>query len=249
MTAEKKPAAPGSTAGHQQQHQTTTPDAGAIVAGQPDGGKLALVIRKDEARIDSRELARRLGNKHRPVMALIDKYRDTLANHGKVIFQKAPSSDSRTGQRERYALLNEDQAFLLLNLSRNTPRVVAMKSMLVAAFGEARRAALMRGAEYLPTYHALHQQIHALAAGSPNERFVHINLNKLVNQTAGIEAGQRSSASLPQQAMLTVAQAVAAQAMRTAPDHHVGYQQVKTALVELSRVTFIEGNQHGEASQ
>lgn len=49
MTAEKKPAAPGSTAGHQQQHQTTTPDAGAIVAGQPDGGKLKLSPRQARA--------------------------------------------------------------------------------------------------------------------------------------------------------------------------------------------------------
>ena len=49
MTDEKKPAAPGSTAGHQQQHQTTTPDAGAIVAGQPDGGKLKLSPRQARA--------------------------------------------------------------------------------------------------------------------------------------------------------------------------------------------------------
>lgn len=46
MKGEKKPAAPGSTAGQQQQHQTTTPDAGAIVAGQPDGGKLKLSPRQ-----------------------------------------------------------------------------------------------------------------------------------------------------------------------------------------------------------
>lgn len=46
MTGEKKPAAPGSTAGHQHQHQATTPDAGQIVAGQPDGGKLALSPRQ-----------------------------------------------------------------------------------------------------------------------------------------------------------------------------------------------------------
>ena len=45
MKGEKKPAAPGSTAG-QQRHQTTTPDAGAIVAGQPDGGKLKLSPRQ-----------------------------------------------------------------------------------------------------------------------------------------------------------------------------------------------------------
>lgn len=248
MADKKKPAAPGSTAGPQQ-HQTTTTDAGEIVLQQPNGSKLALVIRKDGARIDSRELAHRLGNKHRPVMALIDKYRDTLAKHGKLFFQKAPSSDSRTGQRERHALLNEDQAFLLLNLSRNTPRVVDMKSLLVQAFGEARRAAQMRGTEYLPSYHALHDAIHAHVSGSPHEWRTHVNLNKLVNKTVGIESGQRASVTLPQQSLLTVAQAVAAQAMRAAPDHHAGFQQAKAALVELSRLTFIEGTKRGEASR
>ena len=49
MKGEKKPAAPGSTAGQQQQHQTTTPDAGAIVAGQDDGGKLKLSPRQAQA--------------------------------------------------------------------------------------------------------------------------------------------------------------------------------------------------------
>lgn len=46
MKGEKKPAARGNAAGQQQQHQTTTPDAGAIVAGQPDGGKLKLSPRQ-----------------------------------------------------------------------------------------------------------------------------------------------------------------------------------------------------------
>ena len=45
MKGEKKPAARGNAAG-QQRHQTTTPDAGAIVAGQPDGGKLKLSPRQ-----------------------------------------------------------------------------------------------------------------------------------------------------------------------------------------------------------
>lgn len=242
MTDEKKPAAPGSTAGHQQQHQTTTPDAGAIVAGQPDGGKLALVIRKDEPRIDSRLLAERLKKKrHQDLFELVKRYEVKLLALGKVLFQTGASAGSRTGQRERFALLNEDQALFVLTLSRNTPTVVDLKLRLVQAFGEARRAAQMRGAEYLPSYHALHQQIHALAAGTPNERFVHMNVNKLINQAAGIEAGQRSSATIPQQSMLTVAQAVAAQAMKRAPNHRAGFQQAKTALVELSRAALIEG--------
>ncbi|PRD66958.1 hypothetical protein C6P64_02180 [Malikia granosa] len=98
----------------------------------------------------------------------------------------------------------------------------------------------MRGAEYLPTYHALHDAIHARAAGSPNEKFVHLNVNRLVNKVAGIEAGQRASATVPAQSMLIVAQAIAAKAMQQAPNHRAGFQQAKTALVELSRVALLE---------
>lgn len=233
----KKPAAPGSTAGSQQ-HQTTTTDANQIVPQQHDGGKLALVQGKDEPRIDSRLLAQHFGRPHQSLFEMVKDYRADFEKLGLLRFQ---TGKAKGGRPERFALLTEDQSYLLLAYSRNTAKARALKVKLVQAFAEARRAAQMRGAEYLPSYHALHQQIHALAAGTPNERFVHINLNRLVNKTVGIGSGQRSSASLPEQAMLTVAQAVAAQAMRTAPDHHAGFQQAKTALVELSRVTLIEG--------
>lgn len=242
MTDEKKPAAPGSTAGHQQQHQTTTPDAGAIVAGQTDGGKLKLVTCKDEARIDSRLLAEHFGKDHHDVFELVKNYRADFEQMGVVRFQtEKPLSGSKGGRPERFALLSEDQAYLLLTFTRNTAKARALKVKLVQAFGEARRAAQMRGTEYLPSYHALHDAIHARAAGSPNERFVHINLNKAINRAAGIEAGQRSAVTVPQQSLLTVAQAIAAKAMHQAPDHHAGFQQAKAALVELSRAALIEG--------
>lgn len=151
---------------------------------------LALVPTKAEPRVDSRLLAQHLDNQHRPTMALIEKHLERFETFGKVIFQKAPSTDSRTGQRERYACLNEDQALFLLTLRRNTERVVELKLRLIKAFGEARRAAAVRKTEYLPSYHAMQERIHALAEGSPNERFIHMNVAKLVNKVAGIEAGQ-----------------------------------------------------------
>ena len=80
----------------------------------------------------------------------------------------------------KFALLNEDQAYLLLTYSRNTARVRELKVRLVKAFRDARIAADTRKGEYLPTYHRLHDDIHALASGSPNERHVHGNINKLV---------------------------------------------------------------------
>ena len=151
------------------------------------------------------------------------------------------------GNAERYALLNENQTYLLLNLSRNTEVVVALKSKLITAFSAARRVSDQRQTEYLPTYHRLRDTIHQLAGQSPNEKFVHINFNKLVNKTAGLEAGQRPKAGLLQQAMLTVAQDVATQAMQGATDHHDGYQLAKRSLSALAAVVNVQqlATQHG----
>jgi len=203
---------------------------------QPVSSDLALKTFKQESRVDSRLLAVHLGNQHKPVMALIEKYAESFVPFGKVLFERAPSTDSLTGQRERFALLNKDQAFFLLSLSRNNARVVGLKVKLIQAFSEARRATEQRHTEYLPTYRQLHAVIHQLVSDSANEKFVHINLNKLVNKTAGVEPGQRSSAALPQQALLIVAQTVAARAMQGAADHHDGYQLAKRSLGALAAV-------------
>ena len=216
-------------------------------AAQPVLPALALTTHKNDARVDSRLLANHLGNQHRPVMVLIEKYGDSFSSFGKVLFEKASSLDSLTGQRERFALLNEDQAFFLLTMSRNSDHVVDLKVKLIQAFSEARRAADQRQTEYLPTYHRLRDTIHQLAGRSPNEKFVHINFNKLVNKTAGLEAGQRPKAGLSQQAMLIVAQDVATQAMQGATDHHDGYQLAKRSLLALAAATNVPrlAMQHG----
>ena len=200
-----------------------------------------------EPRVDSRLLAIHLSNQHRQVMVLINRYAEPFATFGKVLFQKASSAVSITGQRERFALLNEDQAFFLLTMSRNSDHVVDLKVKLIQAFSEARRVADQRQTEYKPSYHRLHDAIHQLAGQSPNEKFVHINFNKLVNKTAGLEAGQRPKAGLSQQSMLIVAQAVAIQAMQGATDHHDGYQLAKRSLSALAALMNVQllSLQHG----
>lgn len=191
---------------------------------------IAVVARKDEARVDSRLLAQHLGNQHENVMRLLRDYRTDFELLGILRFQTGEITGR--GQPAKFAFLNEDQAYLLLAYSRNTAKVRALKVKLVLAFREARRAAELH-AEYLPTYHALHDQVHALAGGSPNERFAHINFNKLVNKAAGAESGQRASLDVPSKAMLIAAQHIAAQAMQGAEDHHDGYAKAKAALAPL----------------
>ena len=234
-TPKRKPTGAATTAGVKISTKHT--HAGIVTQS---AGELALVTTKAEARIDSKRLARQLNTNHHNTLALIVKHKPDFEQFGKVLFQTEPLPDSRTGQKEKFALLNEDQSFLLLTYSRNTARVRGLKVKLVKAFGEARRAADMRQADYLPVYHALHDQIKTLAAGSPSERFMHINCNKALNKFAGLAAGQRPGAPLPTQALMIVGQVMMTQALQTAPNPIDGFQRAKASLLALTACTMLE---------
>ena len=218
---------------------------------QPISSDLALTCHEQEWLVDSRLLAIHLGNQHRHVMVTIKKYADKFnginpSHH--MIFKNACGERSQGGgTQERYALLNENHTYFLLALSSNTARVFFLKVKLVQAFSEARRVADLRQTEYKPSYHRLHDAVQQLVGQSPNEKFVHINFNKLVNKTAGLEAGQRLKACLSQQAMLIVAQTVATQAVQGATDHHDGYQLAMRSLSALAAVMNVQrlGLQYG----
>lgn len=199
---------------------------------------LALVPTKAEPRVDSRLLAKHLGGNHANILELVTDYRADFEQLGVVRFQtEKPMPGSKGGRPERFALLNEDQAYLLLTYRRNTAKVRAIKVQLVKAFAQARRAAAVRKTEYLPSYHAMQERIHALAEGSPNERFIHMNVAKLVNKVAGIEAGQRPDAPLPIQSVLAVAHMMAAAALQEATDRHQIQGRVTVALAPLASLT------------
>ncbi len=197
-----------------------------------NGGVVKLIADNVQARVDTRLLAKHLGGRHQSMFELVKGHRSDFEELGLLRFQTGEIRGR--GQPEKFALLNEDQCYLLLTFSRNTAKVRHLKVRLVKAFRDARRAAEHRQTEYLPTYHALHDQIQVLAAESSNPQFVHMNVNKLINSVAGLDAGQRRGLDLPQQSMVVVAQAVAARALRGAVDHHVGYRRAKEALQVLS---------------
>jgi phage regulator Rha-like protein len=179
-------------------------------------------------------LAKHLGNKHKAVFELLMKHKADFERLGKLPFETGALP---SGQREKYGTLNEDHCYLMLTFSRNTAIVRDLKVKMVRAFGEARKVRELHQTEYLPAYHALHDRIKELANGSPNERFIHMNANRLVNKVSGIEAGQRAGANLPTQSLLIVAQMMAAQAMQSAPDHHVAYALAKDAMKPLLSLT------------
>ena len=207
---------------------TNTTKVGASV---PENFELTLV--KNERRADTRLLAKHLGNQHKNVFELVKKYKADFEHLGKVTFQ---TEALPSGQLEKFALLNEDQAYLLLTYSRNSAKVRALKVKMVKAFAEARHAAEVRQVEYLPAYHQLHDAIKVAANGSPNERFIHMNANKALNQLAGVESGQRAGAGSLQQSILAVGSALAAQALQNATDGHGLHKRIKAALEPLTGI-------------
>ena len=209
-------------------HISNTTKVGASV---PDTFELTLV--KNERRADTRLLAKHLGNQHKNVFELVKNYKADFEQLAKVTFQ---TEALPSGQLEKFALLNEDQAYLLLTYSRNTTKVRALKVKMVKAFAEVRRAAEVRQVEYLPAYHQLHDAIKVAANGSPNERFIHMNANKALNQLAGVESGQRAGAGSLQQSILAVGSALAAQALQNATDGHGLHKRIKSALEPLTGI-------------
>lgn len=206
-----------------------------------DDAELIPVYVKNEPRIDSRVLAKHLGIQHESVAKLLTAYGDDFRELGVFRFQIGkPPAGPMGGRPEKYALLNEDQAYLLLAYSRNTKKVRALKVGLVKAFREARQSLGLTHTEYLPAYHALHDEIHAKAAQSPNEKFVHINVNKLVNKAVGIGSGQRGGLNVPSRSMLIVAQNLAQTAMNNAADHREGYALARDALNRLGAVLSLD---------
>lgn len=195
---------------------------------------IILTEHKGEARVDTRLLAEEMGLQHQSVYEQVKDFKSDFEQLGVLRFETGKPG-AKGGRPEQFALLNEDQAYLLLTFSRNTRTVRALKVKLVLAFKEARAGRVAADIEYLPGYHALHDKLHDLAAGSSNERFVHMNVNKLINKTVGIEAGQRDVIATPSKAAVIVAQQVAAAALGSANDHHDGYEKAKAALGTLGK--------------
>jgi len=99
-----------------------------------------------EPTADSRDLAVALGNTHRPLFALILKYLPKFQEFGVVRFEKAVGARTQGGGNpERYALLNENQSYLLLTMARNNKRTVELKTRLVHEFARARNGLLQMG--------------------------------------------------------------------------------------------------------
>lgn len=103
---------------------------------------ITLIHNDGEARVDSRLLAEHLEVAHKATFQLLTSYKQDFEELGLLPFQmEKPAKGTQGGRPQRYALLSEDQAYLLLSYSKNTPKVRQLKLSLVKAFKSAREQA------------------------------------------------------------------------------------------------------------
>ncbi|HEY8160109.1 MAG TPA: Rha family transcriptional regulator [Methylobacter sp.] len=204
---------------------------------------ISLTEKKHEARVDSRVLAEHLGIQPKNALALIDANKPEFEEFGRVAFETRTLETNGGKQKQRIALLNEDQAYFLLTLTRNTERTKRLKVELVKAFSRFRQHQQLTG-DYLPFYHELHDNVKALSAmahqngSTTDESLFHSNFNKLINKAFGLDAGQRSSLPPHLRAKVTASNVIAAdliqQCIAANLDHKTTFQRVKQAVLALA---------------
>jgi len=93
------------------------------------------------------QIALGLGIQHKSIIQLVRSYKSDFSEFGLVTFEMSNSAfemgnweyrQSTRGRHTEYAVLNEQQATLLLTYMRNSPVVRQFKKALVKAFFEAR---------------------------------------------------------------------------------------------------------------
>ena len=191
-------------------------------------------------------LADNLGIQHKNTLALIDANKQEFEEFGRLAFETRKGEPLQHGgfaKATRIALLNEDQSYFLLTLTRNTKRTKHLKVELVKAFSRFRKHQQSE-ADYLPYYHELHDNIKTLAdrahqnGSLADERLFHSNFNRVINKAFGLEAGQRPNLPPKLRAKITAANVIAGdivqQCITAGLDHKTTYLKVKQAVLALA---------------
>ncbi len=133
---------------------------------------ISLVVIDQEPRVDSRLIASQIGVEHKNTRSLIEQYQTAIENFGQLPFETEVGKRRQGGGNpEKFYLLNEDQAYLLLTLTRNTDQAVELKIRLVRAFGEQRRAIAISLPAVTPTLPVMESSL-VLACGATPIRFL-----------------------------------------------------------------------------
>ena len=157
----------------------------------------------------SKVIAEMTGIEHRKIKSAIRKYQKDMEGFGVLASYRAETQGNKEGGRKAVGYkLNEEQAFFLMTLLKNTPVVVQFKKELVRQFyamkSELTKRAIAREARK-PTRRELTDVIRDCVPDSPHKNRVYKNYTDLAYVSAlGKTAAQlRVERDAPSQANLT----------------------------------------------
>lgn len=163
--------------------------------------EITIVQSGGELRADSRTFVSKLDVRHRQLMENIRKYEPQFLELGRLPFETETLQTAGGPQQTSYALLNEDQAYFLLTLSRNSEAVVAAKLALVKAFRQARGHIAKTETARIEGKKARSEETAAIAElvqyatdhGSESAKMYYVSITKMTNKLLGLESGKRDS--------------------------------------------------------
>lgn len=99
---------------------------------------------EESLRVSTIDFAEGLGIQHKNLLETIATHKQAIEDDFGLIAFETRKVEGK-GRPERFAELTEEQALFIGTLSRNSPRVVSFKAVLVRSFSEARKRLLALG--------------------------------------------------------------------------------------------------------
>ena len=195
-----------------------------------------------ELRADSRTFSPKMGIRHRQLLDNIRKYQRRFEELGLLPFQtEAVKEEGERGvKHHQYVLLNEDQAYFLLTLSRNTDEVVDAKLALVKAFRNARNLVVKNEVARIEGKKARIGETDAIKElvqyatdqGSLSAKMYYVSITKMTNEILGIKAGQRDTLPTDMLDRMRLAEAMVDVMLRDGMRAGLHYKQIYTLAKE-----------------
>lgn len=181
------------------------------------------------------------GIKRRTLNRLIQSHMEDLEEFGKVRFEIAPLTGSKTGQSITVYRLNEQQTTLLMTYARNTETVRAFKKELVKQFYAMRSLLLERNSPIWQDTRTLTKEVrrqetdvirelvdYARTQGSQHAVKYYTSISKLANKAAGID--DRDLAHVGQLTALMLIEQVIADEIRASIAAQKPYKEIYTSV-------------------
>jgi len=161
-----------------------------------------VTIQRNDVFTNSWVIAENIGRQHKQVTRVIEKFKDALSSEGFGELFSSPVRGTKTrGQERKVYDLNEQQAFFLMTLFDNNPRVVEFKKHLALSFVAMRKLLLEKQTADWQQTRLQSKQIrlhetdaikalieYAKGQGSQNADRLYIVYTKLVKQISGYDS-------------------------------------------------------------